>query len=53
MFTVAQHYRIMEQLGLKYSSRKLVAICIIIYLLAHIEYFRVGTKHGLYLPRIQ
>jgi hypothetical protein len=36
MFTVAPYYQIMEQLGLKDSSRKLVAICAISYFLAYI-----------------
>ena len=34
MFTVASHYQIMEQLGLKYSSHKLVTICAISYFLS-------------------
>ena len=36
MFTVAPYCQIMEQLGLKDSSRKLVAICAISYFLAYI-----------------
>ena len=36
MVTVAPHYQIMEQLGLKDSLRKLVAICVISYFLAYI-----------------
>ena len=36
MFIVAQYYQIMEQLGLKDLSRKLVAICAISYFLAYI-----------------
>jgi ABC-type glycerol-3-phosphate transport system permease component len=32
MFTVVPYYQIMEQLGLKDSSCKLVAICVISYL---------------------
>ena len=59
MFTVAPHYQIMEQLGLKDSSRKLVAICAIsyffsLYLILHagVQTFDltrcgVGTKQTL------
>ena len=36
MFIVASHCQIMKQLGLKDSSRKLVAICEISYFLAYI-----------------
>ena len=42
MFTVAPYYQIMEQLGLKDSSRKVVAICAIsyffsLYLIFHVD----------------
>jgi hypothetical protein len=62
MFTVTPHCQIMEQLGLKESSRKLVTICAIsyflsIYLMLHVgvqtfehdrvKNFRVGSKQGL------
>ena len=37
MFTVAPHYQIMEQLGLKDSSRKVVAIIFSLYLILHAD----------------
>ena len=48
MFTVAPHYQIMEQLGLKDLSRKLVTICTISYFLAYIEYFMQVFKHSMW-----
>ena len=36
MFTVAPHYQIMKQLGLKNLFRKVVVIYIISYLLAYV-----------------
>ena len=36
MFTVAPHYQIMVQLGLKDLSRKLVVICAISYFLVYV-----------------
>ena len=47
MFTVAPYCQIMEQLGLKDSSRKLVAICTINYFLTYIEYFMQVFKRSL------
>ena len=64
MFTVTQHYQIIEKLGLKDLSCKLVAICVIsyffksifniLYMYSNVRYdrvknFRVGCKHGLRL----
>jgi hypothetical protein len=44
MFTVAPHYQIMEQLGLKDSSRKLVAICAISYFLSLYLILHAGVQ---------
>ena len=39
MFIVAPYCQIMEQLDLKDSSHKLIAVCAISYFLAYIKYF--------------
>jgi hypothetical protein len=43
MFTVAPHCQIMEQLGLKDSSRKLVTICAINYFFSLYLILHAGT----------
>ena len=44
MFTVAPHYQIMEQLGLKDLSRKLVTMCAISYFLSLYLILHVGIQ---------
>ena len=48
MFTVAPHCQIMEQLVLKDSSRKLVAIYAISYFLSLYLIFLTGVKRSMW-----
>ena len=48
MFTVAPHDQIMDELGLKNLSHKLVAICVINYFFSIYLILQISVKHSMW-----